>query len=63
MMHPLTGFTGTPQAPGRTPQSLDGFAVPRRRDSASPGDGPRTPVPPEAREAPRADRPRGRQMK
>jgi hypothetical protein len=52
----------TPQPPGPTPHKACGLAVSRRRDSASLGDAPQTPgLPPEAREAPRAERPRGRQ--
>jgi uncharacterized protein len=43
----------TPQAPGRTPHEACGLAVPRRRDSASPGGHPPDPpMPPEASEAP-----------
>ena len=39
-------MTDAPQPPGRTPHRS--AAVSRRRDSASPGGGPRTPEPPEA---------------
>jgi len=52
MRHSLsTTDSGIPQPPGRTPASLRAAAS-RRRDAANPGASPRTPVPPEASEAP-----------
>src|SRR5262249_56128804 len=63
MRRPLsTPRSVTPQPPGRTPHSHDGFAVSRRRDAANPEDTPGTPDgPPEASEvlpgAPPARRP------
>jgi hypothetical protein len=63
MRRPLSNTASvTPQLPGGTPHKACSLAVSRQRDSANPGGHPPDPpMPPEAREAPRAERPRGRQ--